>query len=130
MCLGSSDTSAQVVSILRCLICFVDEEKKSPIYQIFVISPPTPDGGEITELKDRLAALLKAIQHNASPAPPDDWIQMVTTVSLNTEALISFTDKAPTRAVIIVNEAARFRDQRAEAHVPGMTDHPTLPEDF
>jgi hypothetical protein len=130
MCLGSSDTIEQIAVILRCLICFVDEEKKSPIHRILVISPPKPDGSENVELQTRLERLLKVIQRELSPAPPDDWIQMVTPPNLLTQALVSTADGALARTVIIVNDAARFRDPKVEVHVPDAAEHLTLREDF
>ena len=130
MCLGSSDTVAQIADILRCLFCFIDNEKKSPIHRILVISPPMPDGSENVRLKTRLEKLLKASQRNLSPPPPDDWLQLVTPENLQTQTLISYADEAPARAVIVVNEAARFRDHNVEPHVPHAADHLMLREDF
>jgi hypothetical protein len=129
MCLGSSDTIEQIAGIVRCLISFVDEEKKSPIHRILVVSPPKPDGSENVELKTRLEGLLKAIQRKLSPAPPN-WIRMVTPPNLLTQTLVSMIDGAPARTVIVVNEAARFRDSKVEAHVPDAAEHLTLREDF
>jgi hypothetical protein len=108
--LGRSGTSGQIVDIFKRLICFVDEEGKSPIHRFVLVTPPTADFEQTQKLQMRLQVSLKASNLAPPGVPEDGWLQLVRLGDLRVQSVVEAFQGLLDRTVVIVNSAAVFRD--------------------
>ncbi|MFT4118346.1 CHAT domain-containing protein [Bradyrhizobium sp.] len=125
-CIGGGSIISRVGKLILLLLGFHDQQNKSPLTQIVVITPP----GSLRQLDHLKAQLDAGIEKDELRQPeadhPDQRFRFIELPDLRSQSVIDAVRDVPERCAIIVFDAASFRDQKVEAVSAGTS----LPEDF
>ncbi|WP_292325406.1 CHAT domain-containing protein [Mesorhizobium sp.] len=129
-CTGPGPVDERLKLLIQPLVCFHDEKGHSPFAQILVVVPPTIGiGRSLRSLEAKLNAWSVSKRLRSPEAEKSgDWFRFVEVADLRSALVVAAVQGLPRQSVIIVSEAASFRDEELPARID--IDRTNLREDF
>ncbi len=130
-CLGRAAIPGQILDILGQIFRFRDSEGRSPVSQLIVVM--TADVAERYGGLENVAQQLQSyIAENSVKGPVGrdiaDWLRVISPANQGADALYDIVRVAPSQGIVVVANAAMFRDGAVKATVAA--ENLALYEDF